>query len=56
MWALGLGFMGLLSFRWREMFFKVKKTLWEAPDGPTSAFLADTAHTSLYLVRPWGWE
>ncbi|XP_045354215.1 peroxisome biogenesis factor 6 isoform X3 [Leopardus geoffroyi] len=36
--------------RWREMFFKVKKTLGEAPDGPTSAFLADTAHTSLYLV------
>ncbi|GAB5571528.1 peroxisome biogenesis factor 6 isoform X1 [Prionailurus iriomotensis] len=35
---------------WREMFFKVKKTLGEAPDGPTSAFLADTAHTSLYLV------
>ncbi|XP_039087171.1 peroxisome biogenesis factor 6 isoform X3 [Hyaena hyaena] len=36
--------------RWREMFFKVKKTLGEALDGPTSAFLADTAHTSLYLV------
>ncbi|XP_047714841.1 peroxisome biogenesis factor 6 isoform X1 [Prionailurus viverrinus] len=36
--------------RWREMFFKVKKTLGEAPDEPTSAFLADTAHTSLYLV------
>lgn len=33
------------------MFFKVKKTLGEALDGPTSAFLADTAHTSLYLVR-----
>ncbi|XP_004408142.1 PREDICTED: peroxisome biogenesis factor 6 isoform X2 [Odobenus rosmarus divergens] len=36
--------------RWREMFFKVKKTVGEAPDGPTSAYLADTAHTSLYLV------
>ncbi|XP_022359640.1 peroxisome biogenesis factor 6 isoform X2 [Enhydra lutris kenyoni] len=36
--------------RWREMFFKVKKTVGEAPDGPTGAYLADTAHTSLYLV------
>lgn len=38
--------------RWREVFFKVKKTVGEAPDGPASAFLADTTHTSLYLVRP----
>ncbi|KAF6365040.1 peroxisomal biogenesis factor 6 [Rhinolophus ferrumequinum] len=36
--------------RWREMFFKVKKTVGEAPDGPTRAYLADTTHTSLYLV------
>ncbi|KAM8779414.1 peroxisome biogenesis factor 6 [Rhynchonycteris naso] len=36
--------------RWQEMFFKVKKTAGEAPDGPTRAFLADTTHTSLYLV------
>ncbi|KAB1261923.1 Peroxisome assembly factor 2 [Camelus dromedarius] len=41
--------------RWREMFFKVKKTVGEAPDGPISAYLATTTHTSLYLVRPqWG--
>lgn len=40
--------------RWREMFFKVKKTIGEAPDGPTSAYLADTTHTSLYLVRSRG--
>lgn len=36
--------------RWREMFFKVKKTVGEAPEGPASAFLADTTHTSLYLA------
>ncbi|XP_074204849.1 peroxisome biogenesis factor 6 isoform X3 [Camelus bactrianus] len=36
--------------RWREMFFKVKKTVGEAPDGPISAYLATTTHTSLYLV------
>ncbi|XP_054413489.2 peroxisome biogenesis factor 6 isoform X2 [Pongo abelii] len=36
--------------RWREMFFKVKKTVGEAPDGPASAYLADTTHTSLYMV------
>ncbi|XP_033279878.1 peroxisome biogenesis factor 6 [Orcinus orca] len=36
--------------RWREMFFKVKKTVGEAPDGPTRAYVADTTHTSLYLV------
>ncbi|XP_012628611.2 peroxisome biogenesis factor 6 [Microcebus murinus] len=36
--------------RWREMFFKVKKTVGEAPGGPTSAYLADTTHTSLYMV------
>ncbi|EDM18853.1 rCG43513 [Rattus norvegicus] len=36
--------------RWREVFFKVKKTVGEAPDGPASAFLADTTHTSLYLA------
>ncbi|XP_058410330.1 peroxisome biogenesis factor 6 isoform X2 [Diceros bicornis minor] len=36
--------------RWREMFFKVKKTVGEAPDELTSAYLADTTHTSLYLV------
>ncbi|XP_062952946.1 peroxisome biogenesis factor 6 isoform X2 [Cynocephalus volans] len=36
--------------RWREMFFKVKKTVGEAPDGPTSAYLVDTTHTSLYMV------
>ncbi|XP_057411357.1 peroxisome biogenesis factor 6 isoform X2 [Balaenoptera acutorostrata] len=35
---------------WREMFFKVKKTVGEAPDGPTRAYVADTTHTSLYLV------
>lgn len=56
MWALDLQFIGLLFCRWREMFFKVKKTVGEAPDGPTGAYLADTAHTSLYLVRPWGWD
>lgn len=49
----GLGFKGPLPCRWQEMFFKVKKTVGEAPDGPTSAYLADTTHTSLYLVRPW---
>ncbi|CAK6446973.1 unnamed protein product [Pipistrellus nathusii] len=36
--------------RWQEMFFKVKRTVGEAPDGPTRAYLADTTHTSLYLV------
>lgn len=56
MWALDPGFIGLLSCRWWEMFFKVKKTIGEAPDGPTSAYLADITHTSLYLVRPGGWE
>ncbi|KAK1338387.1 hypothetical protein QTO34_001503 [Cnephaeus nilssonii] len=39
--------------RWQEMFFKVKRTVGEAPDAPTRAYLADTTHTSLYLVRPW---
>jgi hypothetical protein len=53
MWTLGPGSLTLLSYRWREMFFKVKKTVGEAPEGPASAFLADTTHTSLYLVRPW---
>lgn len=51
--GLGLGFMGPLSCRWQEMFFKVKKTVGEAPGGPASSYLADTTHTSLYLVRPW---
>ena len=37
------------------MFFKVKKTVGEAPDGQDRAYLADTTHTSLYLVRPWRW-
>ncbi|KAM9739589.1 peroxisome biogenesis factor 6 [Dama dama] len=36
--------------RWQEMFFKVKKTVGEAPDGQDRAYLADTTHTSLYLV------
>ncbi|XP_031204622.1 peroxisome biogenesis factor 6 isoform X2 [Mastomys coucha] len=36
--------------RWREVFFKVKKTVGEAPDGPASAFLADTTNTSLYMA------
>ncbi|XP_008064331.1 peroxisome biogenesis factor 6 isoform X2 [Carlito syrichta] len=36
--------------RWREMFFKVKKIVGDTPDGPTSAYLADTTHTSLYMV------
>ncbi|XP_003789247.1 peroxisome biogenesis factor 6 isoform X2 [Otolemur garnettii] len=36
--------------RWRNIFFKVKKTVGEAPSGPTSAYLADTTHTSLYMV------
>ncbi|KAM9233180.1 peroxisome biogenesis factor 6 isoform 2-T2 [Dugong dugon] len=36
--------------RWWEMFFKVKKTVGEAPDEPASAYLADTTHTSLYMV------
>uniref|UniRef100_A0A8C5K684 Peroxisomal ATPase PEX6 n=2 Tax=Jaculus jaculus TaxID=51337 RepID=A0A8C5K684_JACJA len=36
--------------RWREMFFKVKKTVGDAPDGPARAYLADTTHTSLYMV------
>ncbi|XP_047413344.1 peroxisome biogenesis factor 6 isoform X1 [Sciurus carolinensis] len=36
--------------RWREMFFKVKKTVGDAPNEPTSAYLADTTHTSLYMV------
>lgn len=43
--------LGPLSYRWREVFFKVKKTVGEAPDGPARAFLADTTHTSLYMVR-----
>ncbi|KAM9076669.1 peroxisome biogenesis factor 6 isoform 2-T4 [Megaptera novaeangliae] len=38
--------------RWREMFFKVKKTVGEAPDGPARAYVADTTHTSLYLGCP----
>ncbi|XP_007934426.1 peroxisome biogenesis factor 6 [Orycteropus afer afer] len=36
--------------RWRDMFFKVKKTVGEAPEEPASAYLADTTHTSLYMV------
>ncbi|XP_008827333.1 peroxisome biogenesis factor 6 [Nannospalax galili] len=36
--------------RWREIFFKVKKTVGEAPDRPARAYLADTTHTSLYMV------
>uniref|UniRef100_A0A4X1SFE1 Peroxisomal ATPase PEX6 n=1 Tax=Sus scrofa TaxID=9823 RepID=A0A4X1SFE1_PIG len=36
--------------RWREMFFKVKKTVGEAPDGPACAYLAAASHTSVYLV------
>ncbi|XP_053456978.1 peroxisome biogenesis factor 6 isoform X2 [Nycticebus coucang] len=36
--------------RWQEIFFKVKKTVGEAPGGPTNAYLADTTHTSLYMV------
>ncbi|XP_004710828.1 peroxisome biogenesis factor 6 isoform X1 [Echinops telfairi] len=36
--------------RWRELFFKVKKTIGDAPEEPASAYLADTTHTSLYLV------
>lgn len=36
--------------RWREMFFKVKKTFGDAPDEPIRAYLADTTHTSLYMV------
>ncbi|XP_070217417.1 peroxisome biogenesis factor 6 isoform X2 [Bos mutus] len=36
--------------RWQEMFFKVKRTVGEAPDGQARAYLADSAHTSLYLV------
>lgn len=44
-------FLDPLSYRWPEVFFKVKKTAGEAPDGPASAFLADTTHTSLYMVR-----
>ena len=47
--------MGLSPYRWQEMFFKVKKTVGEAPDGQARAYLADTAHTSLYMVRPWRW-
>lgn len=44
-------FLGPISYRWPEVFFKVKKTVGEAPNGPASAFLADTTHTSLYMVR-----
>ncbi|XP_064142353.1 peroxisome biogenesis factor 6 isoform X1 [Loxodonta africana] len=36
--------------RWPEVFFKVKKTVGEAPEEPTSAYLADTTHTSLYMA------
>ncbi|XP_006882042.1 PREDICTED: peroxisome assembly factor 2 isoform X2 [Elephantulus edwardii] len=36
--------------RWREMFFKVKRAVGEAPNKPASAYLADTTHTSLYMV------
>ncbi|XP_006860530.1 PREDICTED: peroxisome assembly factor 2 isoform X1 [Chrysochloris asiatica] len=36
--------------RWWEMFFKVKKTVGESSDEPASAYLADTTHTSLYMV------
>ncbi|XP_023575583.1 peroxisome biogenesis factor 6 isoform X2 [Octodon degus] len=36
--------------RWHEVFFKVKKTIGDAPGGPSSAYLADTTHTSLYMV------
>ncbi|XP_044528582.1 peroxisome biogenesis factor 6 isoform X2 [Gracilinanus agilis] len=37
-------------FRWPFLFFKVKTTIGEAPEKPTTAYLADTTHTSLYLV------
>lgn len=40
--------------RWWFVFFKVKKTVGETVTGPASAYLADTTHTSLYLVRPQG--
>lgn len=46
-----LGFIEPLSCRWHEVFFKVKKTIGDAPGGPPSAYLADTMHTSLYMVR-----
>ncbi|XP_051710698.1 peroxisome biogenesis factor 6 isoform X4 [Oryctolagus cuniculus] len=36
--------------RWRELFFKVKRTIGEVADGPASTYLADTTHTSLYMV------
>ncbi|XP_054992388.1 peroxisome biogenesis factor 6 isoform X2 [Sorex araneus] len=36
--------------RWRDVYFKVKKTVGEAVTGPARAYLADTTHTSLYLV------
>ncbi|XP_040839327.1 peroxisome biogenesis factor 6 isoform X2 [Ochotona curzoniae] len=36
--------------RWPELFFKVKKTVGEVVEGPASAYLADTTHTSLYMV------
>ncbi|XP_027694111.1 peroxisome biogenesis factor 6 [Vombatus ursinus] len=37
-------------FRWPFLFFKVKTTVGEAPEEPITAYLADTSHTSLYLV------
>ncbi|KAM6183863.1 peroxisome biogenesis factor 6 isoform 1-T1 [Erethizon dorsatum] len=36
--------------RWHEVFFKVKKTIGDASGGPPGAYLADTTHTSLYMV------
>ncbi|KAM5263296.1 peroxisome biogenesis factor 6 isoform 1-T1 [Ctenodactylus gundi] len=36
--------------RWRHIFFKVKKTIGEASGGAATAYLADTVHTSLYMV------
>ncbi|KFO36171.1 Peroxisome assembly factor 2 [Fukomys damarensis] len=36
--------------RWHEVYFKVKKTIGDAPGGLSGAYLADTTHTSLYMV------
>lgn len=39
------------SFRWPELYFKVRKVLGSVEGMQSEGYLADTQNTSLYLVR-----
>lgn len=39
------------SFRWPELYFKVRKILGMVEGEQSEGYLADTQNTSLYLVR-----